>query len=440
MRLRHFSAALLMSAMTVSPVFAEDEGGIDKAALDALMERIQAQQEQLAQQQEQLKEQAQLLEQQRIELQRQRGQFMQLQDQVISISDAEAAKKLEKKYQPAAGQKKAATPAKKVAKKKNGAPTEVGTSRKEKAEDRPTQDLAVLADEGGVLSRKGRLTIEPSLEYSRSSALRVAIEGFTIIPALNVGSFEITQVDRDTITSAVAARYGLTNRLEIDAKVPFVYRSDNTLSRPIGAGAGVDTLQELDGSGLGDIEVGAHYQVNDGREGWPFFVGNLRFKSATGTDPFEVPIDPVTGLQAELPTGSGFYALQPSVTMIYPSDPAVYFANLGYLYNMERDIGGVYGTIDPGDSVSFSFGMGFAINERTSYSLSYSHSTVFKTLQNGVAVPNSDVLQVGALDLGYSFRLNEMTNLNFNVSAGLTEDAPDVRLTFRVPISFNLLK
>lgn len=316
---------------------------------------------------------------------------------------------------------------------------EVGLTRKPESKERPPE-IAALVDEGGVLTRKGTLVIEPSVEYSRSSALRVAIEGFTIIPALNIGSFTITEIDRDTFTAALAARYGVTNRIEVETRVPYIYRSDTSLSRPIGAGAESDTLQEADGDNLGDVEAAVHYQLNKGKNGMPFFIGNLRFKSRTGEDPFEVDIDPTTGLQSELPTGSGFYALQPSITAIMPSDPVVFYANLGYMFNFERDIGGTVGEIDPGDSVSASFGMGFSINERSSFSLGYSHDTVFKTEQNGNNIPNSQVLQVGVLNIGYAYTITPKVNLNFNIGAGLTDDAPDARLMLRVPIAFDLLK
>ena len=315
----------------------------------------------------------------------------------------------------------------------------VGTDKKPKDKDRPPQ-VAAIADEGGVLLSKGTLVLEPSLEYTRSSAVRVAIEGYTIIPALNIGAFSIDQIDRDTVTSALTARYGITNRLEIEARVPHVYRNDSTLNRPVGTGAGTDLLQEASGNGLGDIEVAGHYQINKGQNGWPFFVGNLRFKTRTGNDPFEINIDPNTGLQTELPTGSGFYALQPSITAIIPSDPVVLYSNVGYLYNMERNVGGNYGKIDPGDSISASFGMGVSMNERTSFSLGYSHDVVFKTTQNGNTIANSDTLQVGSLNLGYAYRLNDRVSLNLDIGAGLTDDASDADIIFRVPVSFDLLK
>jgi len=81
------------------------------------------------------------------------------------------------------------------------------------------------------------------------------------------------------------------------------------------------------------------------------FIGNLRYKSNTGKGPFEVPTDS-NGQELELPTGSGFSAWQPSVTMIYPSDPVVFYSNLNYIYNVGATYGG--NRIDPGDSIGAS--------------------------------------------------------------------------------------
>lgn len=301
-------------------------------------------------------------------------------------------------------------------------------------------EVAAIKDEGGAMLPPGTLVIEPGIDYSRSSALRVAIEGFTIVPALNIGAFDISEVDRDTFTANLGARIGVTNRIEAEMSVPYIYRHDSTVSRPIGSGSGVDVLNEVDGDGLGDLEGSVHYQINRAKEGWPFFIGNLRFKSITGKDPFDVPLDPITGLQLELPTGSGFYSLQPSLTAIFPSDPVVFYTNLGYLINFERDIGGTTGKVNPGDSISLSFGMGFSVNEKASFSMGYSHSTVLETERNGVKVPTSDILQVGQMNFGYAYKLNKNVNLNLSIGAGLTDDAPDMSAGIRVPIAFNLLK
>jgi hypothetical protein len=36
-------------------------------------------------------------------------------------------------------------------------------------------------------------------------------------------------------------------------------------------------------------------------------------------------------VETQLPTGTGFWAFEPSVTVIYPTDPAVLYTTLNYL-------------------------------------------------------------------------------------------------------------
>ncbi len=432
-------AALALSAFIPTPAGADESSAIPQDELKTMAESIRQQGRSLLEQQESLDKQWRTLQQQQQELEEQQRKFLLLQQRMEALT-GEPLPQLELSRQRGAGK---SAP-------KDGAPTDdvktnsgkpmperVGTDRKPDEPEKPPE-IATYIEEGGVLLPKGKIVVTPAIEYTNSSATRVAIEGFSIIPALNIGLFEITQVTRNTLNGSLSARLGITNRFEIDTKIPYLYRNDSTRSRQLGVPTSDEVLNDITGNGIGDVEFGAHYQINRGRDGWPFFIGNMRFKTTTGTSPFEVATDPSTGLQTELPTGSGFYALQPSVTMIYPSDPVVYYSNIGYLLNFKDNVGGTTGNIDPGDSISASFGMSLGLNDRSSFSLGYSHNTVLRTKQNGVLLPNTQTLQIGTLDFTFSHRLYDWMNLNLNVSAGLTEDAPDARVTFRVPMSYQL--
>jgi long-subunit fatty acid transport protein len=95
------------------------------------------------------------------------------------------------------------------------------------------------------------------------------------------------------------------------------------------------------------------------------------------------------------------------------------------------------GTFDPGDAVRMSFGMAYAINAAASFTLGYKHDFIQRTETeiNDVNLVSSS-LDVGALLLGFSYRLNERTSVNTNLELGMTEDSPDVSLTLRVPYAF----
>jgi hypothetical protein len=304
------------------------------------------------------------------------------------------------------------------------------------------EEVATLFEERGALTEPGSLVEEPSFEYIHSSATRVAIEGFTIIPAVAIGLINVSELQRDTLIGAVAFRYGLSKRLEIGSKIPYVYRSESVREREINTGSTADVIRDSEGNDLGDLEFALHYQFN--RTGSPIFIGNVRTKTRTGTDPFEVKREqllaedgtPIGEVFTEQPTGSGFWGVQPSITMIYPSDPAVLFANVSYLWNIKRDLGGMTGEVDPGDIVGLSFGLGFSVNDRTSFSIGYDHNVVFKSdIENDAGLePVFDQIQVGTLLLGASQRLSKRANFTLSLGVGVTESAPDLQLAFRFPL------
>lgn len=299
-------------------------------------------------------------------------------------------------------------------------------------------DVEVIRDRGGVLTPEGRLVVEPSIEFLHDSNDRVVVEGFTIIPALVIGSIDVRKVDRDTLIGSLSARYGITNRFETDIKIPYVRREDTTTAREIGTGASNDIVTEVSGDGIGDVTFGGHYQINNGMGGWPFFIGNLRVKAPTGKDPFEVDFTE-NGLQAELPTGTGFWALEPSLTFIKPSDPVVWFGNVKYLANLPRDLGGTLGDLDPGDAIGLSVGLGFGVNRQTSFSLGWEQQIILESTQNDTKISGSS-LDIGTFLLGMTYRVNNKTSLNLTFQAGVTDDATDMRVQLRVPFSFDLFE
>ncbi|PZO54883.1 MAG: hypothetical protein DCF16_04040 [Alphaproteobacteria bacterium] len=304
-------------------------------------------------------------------------------------------------------------------------------------EQPPATTVEALPEGQNALLGAGRLVIEPSFEYSRSSSNRFVFRGVEIVTGVQIGLIEANDTARDTLTGALAVRYALTDRLEIEGRVPYIYRSDRITTV---AQQSTTTMQtfELDGSNMGDIEMSLRYQLNNGAGGMPIFVAGARVKSDSGLGPFDLDRD-ISGVSTELATGSGFWGVQGSVSMLYPSDPVVIFANASYLYNIGRDVDETYGAVtvgevDPGDSIGLGFGFGFALNPRFSYSLGYSHSYVLPTTTelNGVHQESSE-LQVGSLSFGMSFRATERLTLSTSVDVGVTEDAPDVRVAFRTP-------
>lgn len=353
-------------------------------------------------------------------------------------------------------------------------------------------NISVLADRGGVLTPRGTLVVNTGFDYTHTSVSRFFFDGVELAEAVLVGDFQFDDIDRNTISESVGLQYGLTRRLAMSVGATAMARSDRQVNTALATGDPARVL-ENEGHGFGDIDFGFQYQINRPSSGWPYYVANLRFKSDTGKGPFDVRRDLQTGLEKELPTGSGFWSMEPSITVIWPSDPAVLYANIGYRWNMARDINKVVKdefkdasipgpspiirtrrtilevkNVDPGDSVSASMGMGFGLNDQISLSLGYSHSWVMRTestqtlskyLIGGLVFlpgspvnpaelegtpvtsrPKSAMAQVGSLQIGTSVNVNQRYGFNVNLSVGVTSDAPDVTVGIRVPFTYRLTK
>ena len=314
--------------------------------------------------------------------------------------------------------------------------------------------VAPIFDQPGVLTPRNKFVLEPSFQFGYSSSDRVALVGYTIIPALLIGLIDVREIKSNVLTGGLAARYGITNRMEFEVRVPYVYSTNDTVSREIFTGSAQDNVFNSSGHGIGDVEMTLRYQLNEGGPDKFYYIGWLRFKTATGKSPFDVVTDCVTrcignttgtGLPLEQPTGTGFYAIQPGLTWLFPSDPVVFFGNFSYLHSFGRSDLSLHilngetdpvGHIQPGDIYGFNIGMGLALNEKASFSIGYDQSIVLPTKQNGQSVPGSVRVILGTLLVGYSYRITPKTTLNFSLGAGLTRDTPDLTLTFRMPIQF----
>jgi hypothetical protein len=319
--------------------------------------------------------------------------------------------------------------------------------------DRPPE-VAVLGSEGSVVTRRGQLTAEVQLDYARADRNRALFRGIEVVESVLVGEFNINESRQDIITGSLAARYGVTNNLELGIRVPVVHRADASVLVPVQGSTNDDAAREIDsaakGNGIGDIELSARYQLVTGRRGLPFVVGNLQVVAPTGTDPFSVPRSG-SGEELKAATGAGFWGVSPSVTAILPSDPAVLFGTIGYTHNFGKGVDTQIppvrvSYVKPGDAVSFSAGIGIALNDRTSINLGYAHSWAFGTRtvselitpdangDTGRASSTARDLQLGRLLFGVTYRATDRASINWSVEVGATEDAPDVRSVLRLPL------
>lgn len=306
----------------------------------------------------------------------------------------------------------------------------------EEDEAKRPQTVTDVNQRSGVLTPKGKVTFDASVSYTQNSSNNVSVVGYTILPTLIVGRIEVSDADRTTVTAGITARYGLFDDTELEIRLPYVYRNDQVSTRPIEDGSDEVINTSDKGGGLGDIELAIRHQFNF--ESTPYWVGSIKVKSDTGTSPYDVNIDRNTGELDDIPTGSGFWSIEPGLSMIYPTDPAVLFANLGYTYNIKDDVNidGESFEIDLGDTISLGAGLGFAINPDLSFSFGISHRTILKSKTNGQSSASAKVLQLDTINFGINYAFSERSSFNINAQAGLTEDTPDFQLTLRMPFAF----
>ena len=328
-----------------------------------------------------------------------------------------------------------------------------GPSAEEQQARQVVETAPTLSTVGGVLTPQGQIVIDPSIEYDYWAQNQFGVNGFQIIPGITFGNVFATRFEQNITTAAVTVRGGVTDRLELNAKIPFVYNAGSTDSLvPVGQSAQLLSVG-ASGADIGDLQFGASYQINAGENGWPIFLGNFLFKTATGRSPFEVPVvtvnDPnggfLAGTPKELATGTGFYSLQPSVTVLLPTAPGVLFANLQWQHNLARTQpiqnreGGPPTPVNlqPGEAPSITFGIGFALNDRAALTFSYQQTHVFTASANGQAITGSPY-SFGTFNFGLGYQISQSTRINLSVGIGTGPNTPAAKVLFELPYRFSL--
>jgi hypothetical protein len=328
-----------------------------------------------------------------------------------------------------------------------------GPSAKERETRQVVEAAPTLSSVGGVLTPKGQIVIDPSIEYDYWAQNQLGVNGFQIVPGITFGNIFATRFEQNITTAAVTIRSGVTDRLELNVKIPYVYNAGSTNSLiPSGTNAQLLSV-DASGASLGDVQFGASYQFNSGESGVPIFVGNFLFKTITGISPFEVPIitsnDPngqfLAGTPKKLATGTGFYAVTPSLTVLLPTAPGVLFANLQFQHSFARTqpvqnmAGGPPTRINlqPGESPAFTFGIGFALNDRAALTLSYQQTHVFTAYADGQPITGSPY-SYGTFNFGLGYQISQSTRLNLSVGIGAGPNAPAAKLLFAIPYRFSL--
>lgn len=330
---------------------------------------------------------------------------------------------------------------------------QVGQARKDEDAERREQEKALVVREHAPLFER-KFTFDAGLSYSYYDRRSLALSGFLALDAIFLGTINLDQTKATVGTLDMTARYGLTDRLSLEASVPYSWRD----SRFISAGAGGASTQvsevRVTDEGIGDASIAAYYQWVKESQRWPDIVTSLRVRAPTGRDPFGLKLiqaDPANNnlnVPEHLPTGSGVWAVTANVSALRTYDPVILFANLGYTWNRPEDvddISAVVGQVSParvklGDTIQLSGGLAIALNDRSAISFSVSSAFAASTRTQAPGgqenrVPGS-ASNTTTFNIGASYVLRSGWTFNGQLAAGLTPDAPNFIVGMRASRSF----
>lgn len=322
----------------------------------------------------------------------------------------------------------------------------------QKAPD-PTEAVQDIVEQQQGTGRS-RLGAELSFGYSHFGDARINLDGFLALDAIFLGTISIDEVDADIFTSDLTVRYGLSDSLFIDGSIPFLYRTTNFRSGGAGGAANQPIETRVSDQGLGDISVGASYQLLAETARRPNIVVSARVKAPTGREPFGVDFVEVEGSEGNLQvpeslaTGSGVWGASLGVSALKTLDPMVVFGSINYFRNFKRNFadidenpGDQPGRVSIGNALQFGAGLAFALNESSSISMSYSQRLVERSsLKLDTAEEFQRVIgsqaNIGLVNLGATFSLGQRLSLVSTVGIGLTDDSPDMVVGVRIPYRF----
>jgi hypothetical protein len=294
-------------------------------------------------------------------------------------------------------------------------------------------DQALLV-RGGLLLPPGTIEVDNSVSYFSSSSDHLSINGFALLPVLVVGDITSQRARKDLVLPTFTTRLGLPGRLQFESYVPYGYQLNRTVDTN-----NVETSQSS--FGLGDIAFGLSRQLTYERGRVPDLLANVRFKTTTGIDSFNLN-------SSQTALGTGFYALQGNLTAAKSNDPVVFFGNLSYTANLngmhpipDTNNPGqmIPGHFEPGDAVGFQLGSILALNPETSMTIGWDQRFTRATTLNGQVIPASYLVE-GSLRLGASYMYAPGRTVDLSFGVGVTPDTPNLQFSVAFPFRRALWK
>lgn len=297
------------------------------------------------------------------------------------------------------------------------------------------------------------ITLQSSISYAYSDSNTLNLNGFLALGAIFLGNINVSKVKSSIYTFTESAYVPISRRVQLVVNVPLVYRQSTYES----AGANYSSTQYSEatvssgGPRLGDISFGGYYQILNESRNWPSLTASLLVTVPTGINPYGIKVyqpDPNNtnlSVPTKEPTGNGVWTLTPGLSFVSTSDPAIFFGNISYYYNLQRsfsDISTSQGVVQPGqvrlgDAFQYSLGVAYALNERLSVSTSFAdrlqQQTDIRALGGSWVPIVGSGANVAVANLGLTYAFTPDTSMIMNLGIGLTSSAPNFQLTATIP-------
>ena len=300
-----------------------------------------------------------------------------------------------------------------------------------------------------------RLVIDNGVSYNRYDRKQLTLNGFLALDAIFLGNIAIENVESDTFTYNLAVRWGVAPRLTLNLDVPWIWRRTVYQKGGAGGAAAVIAQEHTSGSGLGDITASANYRLFTERKFLPEAVLTMGVTAPTGREPYGIPWRVLErdeddfirfAVPEEQPTGNGVWQASASLSAVKATEPAILFGNIGYTHSFAGsfdDLDNNPATVNPGKvklgrAFTLGAGVAFAFNERTSLSIAYNNRfnararTRYDEAGEWTKLIGTDG-NAATLSLGVTHALSPQATFVGMLGIGLTPDAPDFSLNFKVP-------
>ena len=207
-------------------------------------------------------------------------------------------------------------------------------------------------------------------------------------------------------------RYGLFKRVQVFIGAPVGWSNTE---------ADLTGLDEFkNDGGIGDINLGATVQLVDGQADCPYVIGTGFVTAPSGGDPFtDAAIFSPRHRRSATASGSS----TGSLLFIQPMDPVTFFYGAGMRGSFEHEYIGA--KFEPGLEYTYTFGLGFAINEKVTLSAQMFGEYQSRLQVNGQGIEGSSQEPI-SLQLAATIARPCDRFLEPFVAFGMTEDAAAV--------------